>query len=243
MADQRTFDVIVYGASGFTGRLVAEHLLDKYGVSRDLSWAIAGRNEEKLAQVRQEIGAPRDLFIMHADSTDPDSIAAMAAKAKAIVTTAGPYRLYGDELVAACAKAGTDYVDLTGEPAWIAAKIAEHEATAKASGARIVFSCGFDSSPFDCGVWFTQEEAMKKFGRYAPRMRGRVRSMTGAISGGTVASGAATMAAIQRDPSLAAVEADPFALTPGFKGPEQPNLDARYEDAVAGSWVGPSTGR
>ena len=235
----RTFDIILYGATGFTGALVAEHLLDTYGTARDLTWAIAGRNEEKLQQVKQTIGASRDLVTIHADASDPETIDAMAAKAKVIISTVGPYQLYGDALVAACAKAGTDYVDLTGEPNWIAKMIPLHEVEAKKSGARIVFSCGFDSVPFDCGVLFTQEEAKKKFGAYAPRVRGRVRSMTGAMSGGTAASGMATQMAAMADPNVAKILANPFALTPGFEGPEQPDGNKRYEDTVAGGWVAP----
>lgn len=141
--------------------------------------------------------------------------------------------------MAACAETGTDYIDLTGESNWIAKMMAMHEATAKQTGARLVFSCGFDSVPFDLGVLFVEAEAKKKFGAYAPRVRGRVRAINGGLSGGTMASGAATAAAMQKDPAVAALLADPFALTPGFKGPPQPDLFASYEDTVTGSWVGP----
>ena len=237
MAD-REFDIVLYGATGFTGQLVAEHLNKTYAVGRDLKWAIAGRNEAKLAQVRSEIGAPTSLPLINADASDPASIDAMAGKAKVIITTVGPYQLYGDALVAACAAAGTDYVDLTGESNWIAAKIAQHEATAKASGARIVFSCGFDSIPFDLGVFFVEKRAVEAFGAPAPRVRGRIRGMKGGLSGGTMASGMATMAAVQRDPSIGALLANPFALTPGFQGPPQPE-EKVYEDKVTGSWVAP----
>lgn len=239
MADERAFDAILYGASGFTGRLVAEHLLGTYGVNRDLRWAIAGRNEEKLARVRQEIGAPDDLFIVHADSGDQNSLDAMAKKARVIISTAGPYQLYGGGLVAACARTGADYVDLTGESHWIAQMMKAHEAEAKASGARLTFSCGFDSIPFEVGVYFTQEQAKKRFGAYAPRVRARIRGIQGGLSGGTAASGMATQMAAMKDPSIATTLADPFALTPGFKGPAQPELNKRYQDEIAGSWVGP----
>jgi short subunit dehydrogenase-like uncharacterized protein len=163
----------------------------------------------------------------------------MAARAKVVITTAGPYQIYGSALVAACAKVGTDYVDLTGESNWIAAMIGAHEATAKASGARIVFSCGFDSIPFDLGVWFVQREAAARWGAPSSRVRGRVRRMMGGLSGGTMASGMATMAAVQRDPAIGALLANPFALTPGFSGVAQPAGDKPYEDTVTGAWVGP----
>ena len=143
------FDIIVYGATGFTGRLVAEYLVANYP---DLNWAMAGRDQAKLEQVRAEIGAPVSLPVVTADASDPASLAAMAQRARVIITTVGPYQLYGSDLVAACAAHGTGYVDLCGEPAWMREMIDAHEARAKASGARIVFSCGFDSIPFDLGV-------------------------------------------------------------------------------------------
>jgi short subunit dehydrogenase-like uncharacterized protein len=235
----REFEVILYGATGYTGRLVAEHLLKTYGASGDLTWAMAGRNLEKLAEIRSEIGAPATLPLIQADASDPASLAAMAARAKVIISTVGPYQLYGSPLVAACAAAGTDYVDLTGESHWIAEMQAEHEAAAKASGARLVFSCGFDSIPFDVGVWYLQEEAKTRLGAPVPRVRGRVKSIVGGLSGGTLASGMATMSAARANPEIGKTLANPFALTPGFTGPEQPNGDKPYEDKAAGSWVAP----
>jgi short subunit dehydrogenase-like uncharacterized protein len=235
----REFDVIVFGATGYTGRLVVEHLFGTYGAGGSIKWALAGRNEIKLAEVRELIGAPATLPLVVADSDNPSSLEAMAKRAKIIISTAGPYQLYGSNLVAACAKTGTDYVDLTGESHWIAAMTAAHEAEAKKSGARIVFSCGFDSIPFDLGVWFVEEETKKKYGNYAAHVRGRVRGLQGGLSGGTLASGQATMAAAQKDPSIGKTLADPFALTPGFSGPKQPDGDTPYEDKVTGTWVGP----
>ncbi len=235
----REFEVIVWGATGYTGRLVAAHLLATYGAAGDLKWAMAGRSGGKLAEVKAEIGAPDGLPAIVADAADPASLAAMVARADVVITTVGPYQLYGAPLVAACAAAGTDYVDLTGESNWIAAMIGENEAAAKASGARIVFSCGFDSIPFDLGVWFAQEAAKKRFGAYSQRVRGRVRDLKGGLSGGTLASGMATQAAAAKDPSITALLADPFALTPCFKGAPQPDGETPYEDKAAGSWVGP----
>jgi short subunit dehydrogenase-like uncharacterized protein len=235
----REFEVIVWGATGYTGRLVAAHLLATYGAAGDLKWAMAGRSAGKLAEVKAEIGALDVLPAIVADAGDPGSLAAMAGRADVVITTVGPYQLYGTPLVGACAAAGTDYVDLTGESNWIAAMIAEHEAAAQASGARIVFSCGFDSIPFDLGVWFVQQEAKRRFGAYSQRVRGRVRGLKGGLSGGTLASGMATQAAAAKDPSITALLADPFALTPGFKGAAQPDGETPYEDKAAGAWVGP----
>ena len=232
------FDVIIYGATGFTGRLVAEYVLKTYCVGGAVKWAMAGRSHDKLVEVRDLIMVPADLPLLVADAKDPAALEALAKRTKVMITTAGPYQLYGSDLIAACARAGCDYVDLAGESNWIADMIKAHEATAKASGARLVFSCGFDSIPFDMGVWFVQREAMARFGRPAPRVRGRVRSMVGTLSGGTFASGMATMVAAQRDAAVAALLTDPFALTPGFAGPAQPDGNTAYEDPVTGSWVG-----
>jgi short subunit dehydrogenase-like uncharacterized protein len=238
MSSAPEFDVIVYGATGYTGRLVAEYLARTYPGDA-VKWAMAGRSAAKLAEVRALITAPTDLPLVVADAHDPAALEAMARRTRVVISTAGPYQLYGSDLVAACAKTGTDYVDLTGESNWIAAMIAAHDAEAKASGARLVFSCGFDSIPFDMGVWFAQRAAKKALGAYAPRVRGRVRALKGGLSGGTLASGQATMAAAAKDPSIGAVLADPFALTPGFVGPGQPDGDTPYEDKITGSWVGP----
>ena len=235
----REFEAVVWGATGSTGRLVAAHLLATYGAAGDLKWAVAGRSAGKLAEVKAEIAAPESLPTIVADAADPASLDAMVRRADVVISTVGPYQLYGTPLVAACAAAGTDYVDLTGESNWIAAMIAANEAAAKASGARIVFSCGFDSIPFDLGVWFVQQEAKQRFGSYAGRVRGRVRGLKGGLSGGTLASGMATQAAAAKDPSITELLADPFALTPGFKGAAQPDGETPYEDKVTGSWVGP----
>jgi short subunit dehydrogenase-like uncharacterized protein len=232
---EREFDVIVFGATGYTGRLVAEHLLKSSGVK----WAMAGRSKDKLADVRAEIGAPASLPLVVADVNDKASLDAMVKRTKVLITTAGPYQLYGSPVVAACAAAGTDYVDLTGESHWIAQMMAAHDAEAKKTGARLVFSCGFDSIPFDLGVYFAEEEAKKKFGHYVSRVRGRLRGMAGGVSGGTVASGQTTMMAMAKDPAIAGVLGNPFALTPGFTGVKQPDGDTPHEDKVTGSWVGP----
>jgi short subunit dehydrogenase-like uncharacterized protein len=236
---ERTYDVIVYGATGFTGRLVAEHMLAKYGVGESTRWAMAGRSRSKLEAVRKEIGAPDALPLVIADASDPASLLAMAKSAKAVITTVGPYQLYGEPLVAACCEAGTDYVDLCGEPAWMADMIARYDAKAKASGARIVFSCGFDSIPFDLGVAFLQRQAKERLGSAMPRVRGRVRKMKGGFSGGTVASLMATLEAAGKNPAILKTMANPFALTPGFTGPQQPADDKAVHDEKAGGWAAP----
>jgi short subunit dehydrogenase-like uncharacterized protein len=232
----RAFDIIVYGASGFTGRLVAEYLASRKDAPR---WAMAGRSAAKLAQVRDLIGAPADTPLIVADASDPASLAAMAQQARVVITTVGPYQLYGEPVLKACIDAGTDYADLCGEPLWMRAMIDAHENAAKASGSRICFSSGFDSIPFDLGVLMLQRECAARFGQPAPRVRGRVRGMKGGFSGGTAASLKETLALIGRDRSLIGLMTDPFALTPGFRGPDQPRGDAVVYDELAGSWATP----
>lgn len=233
------FDIVVYGATGFTGQLVAEYLAARYKGDGSLQWAMAGRSKDKLAAVRDAIGAPADIALIVADGGDPASLKAMVAQAKSIISTVGPYQLYGSELVAACVAAGTDYFDLCGEPLWMRQMIETHEAAAKASGARIVFSCGFDSLPFELGVLYVQEEAKKAFGAPANRVKGRVRAMKGTFSGGTAASMKATFVATARDLSLVAVLRNPFALTPGFEGPKQPPGNKPVFDEELKSWTAP----
>jgi short subunit dehydrogenase-like uncharacterized protein len=234
-----TFDVIVFGATGFTGRLVAEYLNTTYGVNLNPAWAMAGRNSDKLEQVREQIGASSALPLLQADASDAAALAALVKQARVVISTVGPYQLHGEPLVAACAAAGTDYVDLCGEPLWMARMIAAYDAPARASGARIVFSCGFDSIPFDLGVVFLQDEAQRRFGEPLVRVRGRVRVLKGTFSGGTMASALATFEQMGRDRTLARAMADPFALTPGFHGSRQPESDAATYDEAAKSWTVP----
>jgi short subunit dehydrogenase-like uncharacterized protein len=186
------FDIVVYGATGFTGQLVAEYLAAHYKGDANLKWAMAGRSKDKLAAVRDAIGAPADTPLIVADASDPASLKAMVAQARSVISTVGPYQLYGADLLAACVEAGVDYFDLCGEPLWMREMIEKHEAAAMASGARIVFSCGYDSVPFELGVFAAQEEARKVFGAAATRVKGRVRAMKGTLSGGTAASMKAT---------------------------------------------------
>src|SRR5882757_9881496 len=233
------FDIVVYGATGFTGQLVAEYLAAHYRNDDHLKWAMAGRSLDKLASVRDAIGAPADTPLIVADASDPASLRAMAGQTKSVLSTVGPYQLYGSELVAACAATGTDYLDLCGEPVWMHQMIDAHEAAAKASGARIVFSCGFDSVPFELGAFFVQEEAKRVFSAPALRVKGRVRDMRGTLSGGTAASAKATFDAVAKDLSLVALLKSPFALTPGFEGPKQPAGSKPFLEDDLHSWAAP----
>jgi short subunit dehydrogenase-like uncharacterized protein len=241
MSAAKKFDIVVYGATGFTGQLVAEYLAAHYSNDKELKWAMAGRSLDKLKSVRDAIGAPADTPLIAADSSDAGALKTMVDQTRSVLTTVGPYQWYGNELIAACAASGTDYFDLCGEPVWMRQMIDKHEAEAKASGARIVFSCGFDSVPFELGTFYVQEEAKRVFGAPAARVKGRVRDMRGTFSGGTAASGRATFEAVSKDLSLVAILNDPFALTPGFKGAKQPKGNKPvYEDDMR-SWTAPFT--
>ncbi|WKN49219.1 trans-acting enoyl reductase family protein [Nocardioides sp. Arc9.136] len=183
-APDRAHDVVLLGATGFTGGLTAEYLARH--APEGLRWAIAGRNAEKLARVRDRLARiePRlaDLPLLTADSTDPASLADLAASTRVVVTTVGPYLTHGEPLVAACAEAGTDYLDLTGEPEFVDRMFTAHHEAAQRSGARIVHACGFDSVPHDLGAFFTVQQLAPVDGPLS--LRGVVRG-SGTVSGGT----------------------------------------------------------
>ncbi|MEE4207807.1 MAG: saccharopine dehydrogenase NADP-binding domain-containing protein, partial [Parvularcula sp.] len=229
----KEFDIVVYGASGFTGRLVAEYL----GASGFQNFAMAGRNEAKLQEVRGELGI--DAPIIVADGEDEAALKRMAESAKTVVTLVGPYQLYGDKLLAACIETGTDYCDLCGEPAWMAQKIREADGKAKASGARIVFSSGFDSIPSDLGVLHLQNRIKEEEGAPAERVKLLVREMKGTFSGGTAASLKATMKAAFTNPQVLEDLKNPFSLCPGFEGPRQPSLTKPRFDEEEDTWLAP----
>ena len=237
--NEKNFDVVIYGATGFTGKLVVEYMLKQYGNDNSISWAMAGRSHEKLLAVKEKLGVPAEISLLTVDSEDKTSITDMVKQTKCVLTTVGPYQLYGSDLIEECASHGTDYVDLCGEPGWMYEMIAAHSEAAKASGARIIFSCGFDSIPFDLGVLYAQEEAVKRYGKPSTNVRGRVRVMDGEFSGGTAASLGATMASLKVKPELLSVLINPFSLSEGFNGPEQAPDNAPIYDEKLQTWVAP----
>ncbi|GAB4182278.1 MAG: saccharopine dehydrogenase NADP-binding domain-containing protein [Wenzhouxiangellaceae bacterium] len=242
MNEAKEFDIVVYGATGFTGQIVVEYLAQRaaemHKAGQPLRWAMAGRDADKLAAARDATGAPADTPLLTADADNPDSLKAMVSKTRLILTTVGPYQLYGSELVRLCAEMGCDYVDLCGEPAWMRDMIDQHTQAACDSGARIVFSCGFDSIPFDLGVYYLQQQAKQRSQAVMSRVKGRIKSLKGRFSGGTAASLKSSLAAA-KDPRVRDLLADKFTLTPGFTGaPQPPANEPQYEEAL-GSWAAP----
>lgn len=242
ISNSREFDVIVVGATGFTGALVAEYLCDRYGVGMDLRWAAAARNEQKLAALRESLGAAAaSLPVIVADTLDPVSMRELAKRTRVVLTTVGPYARFGSELVAACAESGTHYCDLAGEVQWIRRMIDAHDEAARQNGARIVHCCGFDSIPMDIGAWFLQQEAKKRYGAYCDSIVLLVRAMKGGASGGTMASMMNVMREARADREVARVLARPYSLNPQGeqRGPDRGDQRGIRFDASAGSWTAP----
>lgn len=240
MANQRKYDIIVWGASGFTGRLVAEYLFEQYGVNDSLTWAMAGRNKAKLEAVRAEV-ADDTVPLVLADSQDMASLDAMTKSATVICTTVGPYAKYGDKLVEACIKNQTHYCDLAGEVQWMRRMIDKHHDAAKANGTKIVHTCGFDSIPSDMGVYFVQQEAIKQTGKPAQKIEMRVKAMKGGMSGGTYASMSQMKVEAEKDKSIYGILADPYGLNPAGErsGPDRKDLMKVVYDETAKSWIMP----
>ena len=239
MSNLNKYDFVIYGATGFTGKLVVEYAINQYASNNEISWAIAGRNNEKLEHVQEKYNLPSNIGKIVVDSNDQNSIDEMVSQTKCVLTTVGPYQLYGEKIVKTCISTGTDYVDLCGEPGFMHKIISECSAEAKETGARIVFSCGFDSIPFDLGVLFVQEEVMAKLNKYASSVRGRVRAMNGEFSGGTAASMKATMAALQSNPELINILVNPHALCEGIQGVQQDDDSKPTYDEELNTWVAP----
>ena len=239
MSNLNKYDFVIYGATGFTGKLVVEYAIKQYNNNNEVSWAIAGRNNEKLEHVQEKYNLPSDIGKIVVDSNDQDSIDEMVSQTKCVLTTVGPYQLYGEKIIKTCISSGTDYVDLCGEPGFMHKIISECSEEAKETGARVVFSCGFDSIPFDLGVLFVQEEVMSKLNKYAPSVRGRVRSMNGEFSGGTAASMKATMGALQSNPELINILVNPHALCDGIQGVQQDDDSKPAYDEELDTWVAP----
>jgi len=234
MTPDRNLDIVVFGATGFVGKLTAEYLAQH--APDDVKIGLAGRSEEKLARVKSELG--RDWPTIVADSSDPASMKAMAERCRVVATTVGPYRKYGMPLVEACADAGTDYIDLTGEPLFIRDSIDRCHERAQASGARIVHCCGFDSIPSDLGVWLLHQEAGE-----LEETTFVLRGTRGGVSGGTVDSMTTMIDEIKSDSAKRKLLFDPYSLSPDRDAePEfgrQPDFGPPMHDDDVGEWLAP----
>lgn len=240
MNESREFDIIIWGASGFTGRLVALYLFDKYGATGDLKWAMGGRNLTKLEKVREEV-ADKNVPLVIANSNDKVSLLNMVKRTKVICTTVGPYAKYGSNLVEACIKSQIHYCDLAGEVQWMNKMINRHHEAAKVNGSKIVHACGFDSIPSDMGVYFIQKKSKAKRGSIAQKIKMRVAAISGGISGGTYASLSQVLEEAQKDKMVYKILTNPYALNPIDKqvGKDKSDLRSVIFDEASQSWIGP----
>ena len=238
-----SYDIIVFGATSFVGQILSQYLYDRHGADgKALRWAMAGRSQSKLEEVRRNLGAGAEAIqLITADAADPAALKAMAVQAKVIISTVGPYALYGEPLVAVCAENGVDYCDLTGETQWIARMLERYEAQAQKSGARIVHCCGFDSIPSDLGVAYVQQQMQQRFGQHAVQVKTRIKAMKGTFSGGTVASMLNAAKEVLGDPAVRKLMQNPYALCPKDKQPRtrQPNVGGAVYEADLDAWAAP----
>ncbi len=241
-----TTDIVVFGATSFVGTLLCRYLGERHGFTGDgpegLTWAIASRSRDKLDDLVAELGHGAEaLEVIVADAASPEDMRRLAGSARVVVSTVGPYALYGSELVAACADLGTDYLDLAGEPPWVRRMIDTHQEAAEASGARLVPSSGFDSIPSDLGVHVLQAAALERFGAPATRVRMGVKAMKGGASGGTIASMLNIVEEVRSDPGLVAQLMNPYALCPEGQreGVPQPEIRLPTHDEVFDRWLAP----
>lgn len=242
--EKRPYAVVLYGATSFVGQITAHYLTeflsntkDKDGA--DVTWAIAGRDEAKLNELQSKLGITIDIIL--ANSDDSDSLDEMTKQTQVIISTVGPYLKYGEPLIKSCTTHGTDYVDLTGEAIFIKDMMDKYQDAAKQSGARIVNSCGFDSIPSDLGVYFTQTQAEKKFGRACDVIHMRVKAAKGGLSGGTIASMATIFEEVGKDKSRRKQVANPYLLNDDKDAPNvrQANVSKPEYDSDHKRWLAP----
>lgn len=237
-----TYDIVVFGATSFVGQILTRYLFESYGIGKDVRWAVGGRSESKLNTLKQDLGTgAKELPVIVADASDRGALKALCDQTRVVISTVGPYALFGEPLVRTCVETGTDYCDLTGEVQWIRKMVETYEDKAKASGARIVHCCGFDSIPSDIGVWFLQEKAEEIFGAPCQDVRMRVKIAKGEFSGGTVASMMNVAKEAAADPKLRKELANPFSICPPEHRSKtrQPSLKGAEFDRDFGVWLAP----
>ncbi len=240
----RKYDLVLFGATGFTGKLTAAYLARR-AAEEGLSWAIAGRSKEKLEAVRRDLArdapACASLDLLVADSADEAALRAVAGSTRVVCTTVGPYAKHGGRLVAACADLGTHCCDITGEVTFMRDMIDRHHARAVATGARIVHTCGFDSIPSDLGALMLVDH-LRARGKATRRVVTYVGEAKGGLSGGTAASMMNLMADATRDPEIRRLVTDPYALLPerdqGRGPPSKDSFAVRFDEDL-GAWTGP----
>lgn len=225
-------DIVVFGATSFVGQILTRYLFEEFGLDGKLRWAAAGRSLPKLEEVRRSLGqGAHKLTLLQADADDEASLRRLCGNARVVVSTVGPYALYGEPLVRLCTATGTDYCDLTGEVQWMRRMIHKYEKSAQTSGARIVHNCGFDSIPSDLGVHYLQQQARERFGQPCAAVKMRVRAMRGGFSGGTVASVLNVLKEVKANPALRKELADPYSICPR----------AAASESGRRTWVSPNT--
>lgn len=238
----KKYDLVIYGATSFVGQILTEYLYEHIGLTRKVKWAIAGRSESKLEALRDSLGeGASKLPILTADAGDQKALDAMCQKSRVMISTVGPYMLYGELLVKACAENGNDYCDLTGEAYWIKLMIDKYAKVAKKSGARIVNCCGFDSIPSDLGVQFLQQAGKERYGTFFKQVKLRVKAMKGGASGGTVASMVEMIVSAKADPAVRSAMGNPYILCPDKHtySIRQTSVKGPVYDKDFGSWVAP----
>lgn len=242
---KRPYAIILYGATSFVGKITAHYLsqflsdsIAKDGASA-VTWAIAGRDEDKLNELQSKLASKVDIII--ANSNDDASLNEMTKQTQVIISTVGPYLQYGETLIKACATNGTDYVDLTGEAIFIKDMMDKYQDTAKQSGARIVNACGFDSIPSDLGVYFTQQQAQTQLNKPCDVIHMRVKAAKGGLSGGTIASMTAIFEEVSKDKARRQQMANPYLLNDDKNAPNvrQDNVNKPEYDTEHDRWLAP----
>jgi short subunit dehydrogenase-like uncharacterized protein len=239
---ERQRHLTVFGATSFVGQILTRYLYARFGTDGDLRWAIAGRSERKLRELHGSLyPKATQLPVVVADAGNEQLLRQLCSESQVVVSTVGPYALYGEPLVKICASTGTDYCDLAGEVQWIRRMIRKYEGAARTSGARIVHCCGFDSIPSDLGVHYLQKQAMQKYGKTCSRVKLRVKAVRGGPSGGTIASILNLVKEASADPQLRRELANPYSLCPeGYAPPLVQYQVSRAEyDPDFKSWVSP----
>ena len=239
MSNIKTLDLIIWGATGFTGQLVSQYINNTYS-NTNLKWGIAGRNKEKIFFIANKLKINDDKVFI-ADSDNIESLIKLTSQTKVICTTVGPYAKLGTNLIEACISSGTNYCDITGETQWIRRIIDKYHKLAEQKSIKIINSCGFDSIPSDMGVYYSQKRIFEKTGEYASMINMRVAGAKGGISGGTYNSLSYVLEEARADSNVRKTLINPYGLNPVGKqtGPDKQDLQRVIFDKISNSWIAP----